>query len=158
MLALLSPLLTPLRSPQVNLQHTDDIGGRGFYGTLKVRVGCGIAVRNGGEMDIDLEGGRPRIYSKADVGLAWMTGLTVDPTLEESPSEQLKDKKATVVFEVWGVEEGRKTGGDRLVGLGTVELKGVAEVRIARVGDEVPYCQSNPFLCSLRSPLIAGSH
>ena len=55
-----------------------------------------------------------------------MTGLTVDPTLNVSPSSQLQDKKATVVLEVWGVpEEAGKR--DNLVGIGTVQLGGAAE-------------------------------
>ena len=58
--------------------------------------------------------------------MAWRTGLTVDPTTKETPSEQLRDKKAQVVFEVWGVEDGGR-GEESLVGLGTVGLESVAD-------------------------------
>ncbi|GMI06577.1 hypothetical protein TrRE_jg8307, partial [Triparma retinervis] len=80
---------------KIDMQHSDDIGNRGFYGRLKVRVGCGLAASPGGEAEVDLEGGRPKRYSKAGVGVEWTTGLTVDPK-------------------------------ENLVGLGTVELGGVA--------------------------------
>jgi hypothetical protein len=90
---------------KIDMQHSDDIGNRGFYGRLKVRVGCGLAASPGGEAEVDLEGGRPKRYSKAGVGVEWTTGLTVDPKENVNPSNQLRDKKAKVVFEVWGVDE-----------------------------------------------------
>jgi len=50
---------------KVDLQHTDGIGRRGFFQSLKVRVGCGMAVGSGGEMEVRMSEERRTAWSEA---------------------------------------------------------------------------------------------
>jgi len=99
--------------------------------SLRVKVSCGSATTNANNTALfNLNGARPKLISTTSLNLNYCTPLNIDPTADTPPSEQLRNPKACVIFEVWAKgsqKDSSKGPAEQLVGISKISLAPLAD-------------------------------